>query len=63
MASGENTGTQDWDWISNYNNIGSLSPNPEIICRDKKLKILSRVEGSLCVIILIPTENENLKDG
>ena len=54
-ASGENTGTLDRVRISNCDNIGSLSPNSEIICRDRKLKILSRVEGSLCVTILIPT--------
>ena len=63
VASGENTGTRDRVRISNCDNIGSLGLNSEIICRDGKLKILSRVEGSLCVTILILTENENLKDG
>ena len=61
-ASGENTGTLGWVRISNCHNIGSLGLNSEIFCRGKNLKILSQVEGSLCVTILIPTENENLKD-
>ena len=61
VASGENTGTRDRVRISNCDNIGSLSPNSEIICRDRKLKILSRVEGSLCVTILIPTWKRELE--
>ena len=61
VASGENTGTLGWVRISNCYNIGSLGPNSEIICRDRKLKILSRVEGSLCVTILIPTWKRELE--